>query len=286
MNAGAARPPQSEARGSAGTRRTRWVFIAAVCVVVVLSGSFALTEAGGWAPLLHWNCEPQGEVVGESNYYIPAVLVNSPYRGQGWGNGSFPSTFPGVSNGIPQPDVWVAYGTGAEMGSALGAFFTVNVSIESLGNVTQWGPGSNVRCLQPYIVGLTSPSIYAEAGGSMLGPNNTSDWGEPHFALIYQSTASQLQTLDFNNSFESANSRSVSTCGGPAQSVSSVEPWGLGVSFPLTLYGHTLNIPFTIPVLESFHYVFPGNFGTWQVDNLSAPGGPGGGWAFSYSPCQ
>jgi len=32
----------------------------------------------------------------------------------------------------------------------------------------------------------------------------------------------------------------------------------------------------------TWSYWFPPDFGTWQIDNLSAPGGPGGGWAFNF----
>jgi hypothetical protein len=59
----------------------------------------------------------------------------------------------------------------------------------------------------------------------------------------------------------------------------------LTVWFPVSLSDRTVQVPFIIPVTESYHYTFPANFGIWEVDNLSAPGGPGGGWAFSYEPC-
>lgn len=265
-------------------RRLIVTFVATAAVVVV--ALLTLTAIGGWAPLIHWTCQRETRVVTLANYYIPAVLVNSPYGGQAWGNGTFSPTFPGISNGPPGPGVKaIAYGTGAIDGNALGAFFTVNVSIYQLGNATQWGPGANVRCTQPYGAFLSSPSIYVEAGGQMLGLNNTSDAHEPPQAALPVPIQDQAMTVLFNNGFHSDNAANVSTCGRPAQSVPSVASGHLSVWFPITIAGKILRVPYVIPVLESYHYDFPANFGTWQVDNLTAPGGPGGGWAFSYSPC-
>jgi len=171
------------------------------------------------------------------------------------------------------------------MGETLGSFFTVNATVYAQSNVTTWGPGTNSRCSQPFSIGLSSPSIYALAGGGILGVNNTSDANEPSYALIYEGTPNQIHSLTFDNSFGVANAANISTCGGPARSLPLVLSNYLNVWFPVTIRGQNLTVPYTIPVTESYHYIFPADFGTWQVDNLSAPGGPGGGWAFSYSPC-
>jgi len=64
-----------------------------------------------------------------------------------------------------------------------------------------------------------------------------------------------------------------------------VRTLGLSVSFRIDLGNQSFWIATELPFTEQYHYSFPANFGTWQVDNLSAPGGSGGGWAFSYSPC-
>jgi hypothetical protein len=172
------------------------------------------------------------------------------------------------------------------MGDALGAFFTINVSISRSADIVEWGPGANVRCSQPYLVILASPSTSAVVGAWLLGPNNTSDFAEPPSTFIFGGSPGQIPTLLFDNAFQGSNLRNISTCGQPAQSYPGVSSDYLKVSFPITFQGEHLTVPFMIPVDESYHYWFPGNFGTWQVDNLSAPGGPGGGWAFSYSPCS
>ncbi|MGC2034334.1 MAG: hypothetical protein WA761_02675 [Thermoplasmata archaeon] len=61
---------------------------------------------------------------------------------------------------------------------------------------------------------------------------------------------------------------------------------GLPVKLLFTENEQNFSVPYVLPFTEQYTYTFPANFGTWQVDNLSAPGGPGGGWAFSYSPCS
>jgi hypothetical protein len=278
--------PASLPHSSARSIRRRLILLSVASVSIVVIASLTLTVTGGWAPLLHWTCQKGGAVAELTNYYIPAVLVNSPYGGRAWGNGTFPVTFPGVWNGLPPPGVTkIGFGTGASMGETLGAFFTVNVSFYRLGNVTAWGPGANVRCSQPFEVVLQPPTIYAEAGGGIMGPNNTSDSTEPSFALIYEGTQDQIRSLFFDNAFEGANAADISTCGGPAQSIPSILSSYLSVWFPVTIQGQNLTIPYIVPVEESYHYWFPADFGTWQIDNLSAPGGPGGGWALSYSPC-
>jgi hypothetical protein len=170
-------------------------------------------------------------------------------------------------------------------GESLAAFFTVNVSVFSLANATVWGAGPNVRCSQAYEVDFENPRTYAEVGGWMLGPNNTTDQYEPNFAILFYGSSYTVDSLHFDNSFSHPNRSNITTCSGPAQSLPLVQSDYLDVSFPVTIGGQNLSIPYELTVQQTFHYWFPANFGIWQVDNLSAPGGPGGGWAFSYSPC-
>jgi hypothetical protein len=230
-----------------------------VCGIVV--GVFLPTAVAGWAHILHWSCQPTALVKSISNYYIPAVLVNSPYGGQAWGNGTFPPTFPGISNGPPGQVNSISYGTGALDGGALGAFFTVNVGVYRLSNETQWGPGSNVRCTQAYAASLRAPAVYGLAGGAMLGANNISDDVEPTQAVLPVDAQEQAGSITFNDSFFRGNSANVSTCNLPSRSVPLVISNRLTVWFPVSLSDRTVQVPFIIPVTESYHYTFPANFG-------------------------
>ncbi len=97
-----------------------------------------------------------------------------------------------------------------------------------------------------------------------------------------QSTASM--TPLFENGFQSANAPIVSTCGEPAQTVELTEE-NMEVRFAFRTDSGNVTLPYLLPFAQQYSYSFPGDFGTWQIDNLSAPGGFGGGWAFSYLPC-
>ncbi len=266
--------------------RRRVYLVVVVVAVASISVSFVSTALGGWAPILHWSCSAEGQPLHLTQEYVPAVLVNSPYGGRAWGNGTLPANYPGVWNGPPPVGVTeVAFGTGAIEGEALGAFFAVNVSIEGLQNATDWGPGANTRCTQSVVVTIAPPLVTTEAGGGLLGPNNTTDSSESSYAWIFQGTSDQLPSAYFDNAFAVSNSPLISTCGGGSKSLNMTLSSYLDVQFPAGLRGVSSTVPFVISVSESYHYWFPSDFGAWQVDNLSAPGGPGGGWAFSYSPC-
>jgi hypothetical protein len=248
-----------------GTRR-RWVAVSALCASVLVLGLFLPTLIGGWAPVIHWTCRSGPTVLFETSQ-VPSLLINSPYGGHAWANVSFPLSFlPGGLSGM---------GSQSWNGSTTWSGFQSNVSVYGTLNETVWGPGPNVRCTQPYFVSL-APIGNPSGGILLLGPGNTSDRQEPNVLFAGG-------TITFLNGFEVSNQPQISTCGGPSQSVSMS-------SYALTLWAtiksSSGSASFQLPiVVTTFHYWFPSGFGTWQIDNLSAPGGPGGGWAFSYSPC-
>ena len=250
-----------------GRRRAIGLSLVAAAVVIVL---FAPTLVAGWAPVLHWKCAPRGVALAATTVQVPALMLNSPYGGQVWGNVTFaPGFLPGSLSGM---------GTHDTNGGADWAGFQANVSVTTVENETVWGPGSNVRCSQPFEAVL-DPIGNPSEGLQLLGPGNISDRQEP--SVLFPGSPS---TISFSNAFGVANSEEISTCDVPAQSLPAI-------SSHLTLWvrfawsGQNYTAPLNLPIIESsYHYWFPSN-GTWQVDNLSAPGGPGGGWAFSYSPC-
>ena len=85
----------------------------------------------------------------------------------------------------------------------------------------------------------------------------------------------------FSNGFYYANEQNISTCGRGTEGVNVTSSY-LTVWVPFSYDGKNYTQPLILPYIQSFHYSFPGRVGNWQVDNLSAPGGPGGGWAFNY----
>jgi hypothetical protein len=260
-----------------------------VAVVVALAALVGLATSIWWPASprqeLQSECVLGSQVAELPNYLIPAVLVNSPFGGNATGFGLVPSNFPGAWEGAPPENVTaVGFGSGASNGTAESAFFTVNVSVFSLVNVTQMGSPSNLTCALGDAVVLRSPSLYGLEGGLIMGPNNTSDRDEPTSAAL-PSFGIQPQSLIFNNSFFSSNLPNITTCGGLAQSRGPIATDGLSVWSPILIGGVLHVLPYRLPFQQTFRYSSPANFGTWEVDNLGA-GPNGGGYAFSYTPCH
>ncbi len=243
-------------------------------VVVAL---FLCTLVGTWAPVAHWTCATT-ESGPQFDRWLPAVLVNSPYGGTASGMGVLPAGFPGGSN-IP-----IGWGTSVTNGTSAGAFFEVNWSVQGLGNVVTLGPGTNDRCSEPYRVVLESPPQYGGVSRIIPHPSSLTDLGEANNLTITAGASGTHQTPQFNNTFTASNSVPISTCGGPVKTIP-VRTVGLTIGFSTPTNSSGPTLLYRLPLQQSFTYTFPANFGVWRVDNLSAPGGPGGGWAFSYSPC-
>ena len=265
-------PPSETKSRRAGKRKRLLVTAFAVVAVVAL---FAPTWLGSWAPIAHRTCA-KGDTVATWVGWIPAVLVNSPYGGSATGNGSIPPTF--FTNG------WYAGAVGVPTsnGSVAGPFVQNRANLSAESNDTVLGPGLNAPCDQEY------SSESSELGqlvysGTLWGSGNRSDAGEPRMFNLTSSPGGSTSFLE--NGFSSVNMGDVSTCNrsGIREPVSSP---GLTVWVPFDVGNSTTTVAYALPFAQSFHYSFPANFGTWQVDNLSAPGGPGGGWAFNFvGPC-
>jgi len=261
----------------------RPVGIATVVAVVALVSVVTPTFTLGWAPVLHWKCVSIREVSTQT-IWAPLSLANSPYGGSVFVN----ATTPSGPFGSATPGLHV--GGGELNGSVWGGLWQVIANVTELENRLVWGPGSNARCTAPFGVTLLTagpPQVYTGEifnwiGGPLFGPNSTTDYSEP---TSYNLSASiNDSSLYFSNGFHTPNAPTVSTCGQPARQVT-VQSLQFTVWIPYSLDGRNYTAPFTMPSDQTFDYLFPGNFGTWQVDNLSAAGGPGGGWAFSFSPC-
>jgi hypothetical protein len=262
--------------------RRRATFLAAVIAVVAVA-IVSTTYFLGLAPVAHWACVESGSPSTQVAW-VPLSLANSPYGGTVFVNATVPSGPLGGST----PGLYV--GGEESNGTVWGSFWQVIVTVSPVQNATSWGVGANVRCANGFSAAFLSASpqqVYTGAifnwmGGPLFGPNSTTDRAEPTGYNL--SSGANASSLNFSNGFLAANAPSVNTCGLGPQSIpvrsSSFTVW-ISHSSGDTRSG----TPYTLPSSQAFHYIFPANFGAWQVDNLSAPGGPGGGWAFSYSPC-
>ncbi len=212
---------------------------------------------------------------------MPAILVNSPFRGVANGTGILAASFPG---GPGYPTHGGDYGIGGPNGTANGAFFAVNLSIRNLANVSEWGPGQNAPCSLPLAVLPEPPPRGTSTGLTIPVPSNLTDQGEATTVNLSGLFIGSQNVPSWNNAFTWSNSPNVSTCGRAGETLN-VSSYGLHVGFPVTLGGIHWIVPFVLPFKETYRYSFPSN-GTWAIDNLSEPGGPGGGWAFDYlGPC-
>jgi hypothetical protein len=273
------------------TRRgRRRAGIVGIVVIVVIIGLVAPTAFATWAPLLHWTCEATA-VTNSGTFFLPLALVNSPYGGGGFVNSTYPSQAVGF------PPSWAAYqmeGGGESNGSIWGAFVWDTVAVSTLSNASVFGPGTNNRCVAQFSIsfhivpaaqggGGYGGEIFNVPWGPDFGTGAMSDIGEP--LLFNFSTSPGNSTSVFRQGFYGENEAPITTCNGPSQSISAVVN-GVTTWVSFSWNGRSYTVPAVLPLTEDFHFVFPADFGTWEVDNLSAPGGPGGGWAFSYSPCS
>jgi hypothetical protein len=261
-------------------RRAKIVWLSVATASAVVVALLVPTALSGWAPLVHWTCVSTGTVASKGTMFFPAVLVNAPYGGEGYGSALEPASFPGAW-GYPNSTVLVK--NPAPNGSAVGQFFAVNVSVHRVNSVLALGPGDASRCGSSFAVSVASPESIAAVGWVLLGPGNASDAVEPT-SVNFTGFQGDPVSPQFQNGYGGSNFANVTTCDAGAKLLNaSAQP--ATVVIPFHMGDRNYTVAFTIPFQLQFQYWFPADFGTWQVDNLSTDGGPGGGWAFSYSPC-
>lgn len=272
------------------TSPRRWPAIVAVCVGIAVAASMVASTLVAPYYQGHYVCE-RGTIITSQLNWTPDLLTNSPFGG--YGNVSY--TLPPIGSH--------SGGGGSEFNGTSGSvIWPVIWNLSTVNRVRVNGVGSDVQCPQfeaevgtgDYYPGLPFGGC---AGCPIKVVNNTTDKGEPTQAF-YNSTdgGSPTWSVIWNNGFTVDNQGLISTCGGAAR-------WGNLTTHNLTFlvpfatsYGklvynesiYTAYDPMAAPgsYTATFSYWFPANFGTWQIDNLSAPGGPGGGWAFNFvGPC-
>jgi hypothetical protein len=231
----------------------------AVGVVVSLCG---LSQS--WDPLEHTVCVDQGTSV-TAPVWVPQALLNSPYGGNVTG-GTRSQQIITSPNGVNGAAEFIATES--------------NVTVTARVNQTVVGLGPGAPCLEPFRVTVVGHGIEA-LGFSVMGPGNRSDAVEPHTFSLFG-----VSSVAFDNGFQGANAPEVSTCGLPAET-STVTTTRLTLGFPFVAGGSNKTVLYSmLGIADKFTYGFPADFGTWEVDNLSSEGGPGGGWAFDYiGPC-
>jgi hypothetical protein len=247
--------------------RSRVILAVLVGIVVALPLPFLSAFEG------NAGCVAGPVVATEQSVFTPVILFNSPTGGSSTGsvithNGSEATT--------------ITYGTG-QNGSVIGFFNVENWTIYS--DVSHGFGAPNCSGLFSTTNSTTDGGVSGNipAGGAPSGwaENFSNDSTEP---TNYLGFGSHGPPLNFSNQFYSTTF-TYSNCGSGATSRVAVSNH-IEVSLGFESGGAWHAAEVTINVQTTYLYHFPANGGTWQVDNLSAPGGPGGGWAFSYlGPC-
>jgi hypothetical protein len=209
-------------------------------------------------------CVPGSIVAWVNDTYPPILIANSPYNGTA--SGSVP-----ITNGTHILTL------SPRNGSAFGVFERMNWTVR-IGKATG---GTDPSCVGTYYLVPTddgTSTTFPLSNRSVF--NFTTDSQEPNQSGITGAGG----PVYFYDGFYTSTSQ-LSTCGaGTTVLHAASNSIRVGVTFEADSTAHVVNV--TIPVSTNYTYTFPANAGTWSIDNLSAPGGPGGGWAFGYvGPC-
>lgn len=211
------------------------------------------------------SCRPGSVLARVDDALTPILLLNAPYGGSASG------TVP-IENGTQQLTI-----TANDSGGVWGVFERMDWSIRG----AEASGGTLSKCTGTYFVSLAdrwSSDVLPLFDSST--PAYTNDSAEPT-SLPINGTAGPVF---FTNGFD-ATSGAVSTCG-KAASFQNATSSRIDVSVSFQSDGVSHIASTTVDVTTHYEYEFPANVGSWAIDNLSAPGGPGGGWAFSYAPCS
>jgi hypothetical protein len=269
----------AKARRARGSKfRERVAISASLAAVAILLISVVPTLVLPWSPIAHWSCLTERSSEKEPAW-VPAILMNAPFGGNVTGNASIPSGY--IDNGL---GFGTSDGTSAGNGSYAGVFFHLWLFLAPEKTELALGPGADRRCMSAWTVSSVATDFSGSQvySGILGGKGSMSDIGEP--TSVSLSPPVNNTSVVFDNGFTAANVQPISTCNGPSQRLDSRVP-SLSVTVSTSIDSAINQISFRIPFDQEFRYYFPANYGSWQIDNLSAPGGPGGGWAFSYSPC-
>ena len=199
----------------------------------------------------------------------PYLIVNSPYLGH--------------ANGT-----WTRYeNTSTTTVKVAGTIGSANGSVDYLFQGTTWTVWTTERignpsgsCAGVFAVTSTEYGFSLTYASATNFTNDSQAQQESGDGSPPYTTGGPFDPLYFNDSFYRTG-RTVDTCGGFAQTMS-VGSDHIDLELPFVYQGVHRIAHITLAEFTNFTYSFPANGGVWAVDALSGPGGPGGGWAFSY----
>jgi hypothetical protein len=237
-------------------------------VVVAIAACVAVAAGSGGATAIWENgtlfsqCSAATLLGAVNNTTTPYLTVDSPYLG--FANGTY-TVFHNTSSAVVEDQSSVAATGGSISYLSQGANWTVSSD-------RQTGFSSR-SCAGTLTVGESSRSLFTGQGtsGPFVNDSDAPRWGgnETGFSEVY-----------VNDTFARAQ-LGLSTCAGGAVTLGTTSTY-LDIGIPYRHDGTGQVATATLQVLTNYTYTFPGGAGSWAIDELSAPGGPGGGWSFAY----
>lgn len=240
--------------------------VSSLILGVILGASLLTVQALVLQPP---TCAPGPIVAALNDTFTPLLLLNSPF-GTNYSessNGSLP-----IDNGTRTLTLGGAYN-----GNVWGYFERIDWTVA----VGESKGGSERSCAAMFY--LSAKDLWTGDGlpvynGTLSNFSNDSEVpthaggnlsdGEVVFNDRFTSTTNLVDTCGHGTQFENATSTHIT----------------VGIGFEYQGSWHVVNT--VLAIVTHYQYTFPADGGRWSVDNLSSPGGPGGGWAFSYSPCS
>lgn len=237
--------------------------------MVVLVAAMALTTALPVVILVavfpqESPCEIGGDEAVLNFTLTPYLLANSPAHG--YVNASYT-----IWNNTSSGEAYSGQGIGNIGSGSVGRVFENFRWV--VYSIVPRSPGATCKAGEV----VTGTDIHGGVNDITLPYNN--DALEPNSTGVLGG-AQSYDLLYYNNSF-SRVTQTLSTCGTSRQ-VLSARSNHLDIGVPFVQNGSLRVIGATIHIQTNYTYTFLANAGTWAIDNLSAPGGPGGGWAFNY----
>jgi hypothetical protein len=202
----------------------------------------------------------------------PVLIVNSPYGG--YANGTL-TIYANTSTQTAR----VTETTGARNGSVTYLLDRVNWTIwttQRVGNPTGSCAGIFAYSEAPagsVQIGLSTPENYTN---DSQAPQFSGDGG------VDSATGGPYSVLYFNDSY-SRFSWGIGTCSGLGGETAASSSY-LSYRIPFEYLGSPHVASVTVNELTNYTYWIPPG-GNFYVDELSSPGGPGGGDSFTYLPC-
>lgn len=260
-------PPTPPAPLPAPPRPPRgpWILFGALGVVAVaiVIAIPLLVPGVGFGVVSHEVCT-LGPTVESVVFWTPVVMLNSPYMGSAWANGSGSSI-------------------NATNGQAVGVFRTLDWHLVRLENTSAAGPGISTPCITGYSATYTVPTPHASTTEGLLPLGSTADVRE---ATSF--TADGNASVLFDNTAYTVSSGGVqigdcvSRVAAEENATSGVYP--ITVPFPGADRSHYVSVLFAESVTYTYAFRLGGR---WTVNFAeTAPSGADeGGWSFTYFEC-